>query len=313
MDKPLLTIDEQINKMEEKGIAFNLCSKEDAKEFLEKHNNFFRIASYRKNYDKFPSGENKDKYRYLDFKYLQEISTIDMHLRYMIIKMCLDVEHCLKLDLLRKAEICDDGFECINNFFKEKSSEKIKKGIFYKRKSKYSQDLINAYFKFDDEKEIVTEYSRCRIWVLLEVLSFGDFVVFYNYFHQFYDIKNKYSANINTVRSLRNACAHNNCVLANLKIDKSCKPNGNVSKFVSKIPGVGSEERKRSLARRPVYDFVTLLYVYDVFVSDSLKKHRYSELKSLVNERMKRNPSFFERQQVLLSSYKFLQKIVDIL
>lgn len=313
MDKPLLTVDEQINKMEEKGITFNLCSKDDAKEFLENHNNFFRITSYRKNYDKFPKGKNEGKYRYLDFKYLQEISTIDMHLRYMIIKMCLDIEHCLKLDLLKKAEGCDDGFECINKFLKEKSSENIKKDIYYKRKSKYSQDLINAYFKFDDEKETVIEYSKCRIWVLLEVLSFGQFVNFYNYFHKFYNIKNKYSANINTVRSLRNACAHNNCVLANLKVDKSCKPNGNVSRFVSKIPGVGGEERKRNLSRRPLMEFVTLLFVYNIFVNDSLKKHRLNELKDLVNGRMKRNSDYFSEQQTIVSAYKFLQKIVDFL
>jgi len=313
MEKPLLSIDLQIEKLIEKGVSFDLCSQEKAKEFLKNHNNYFRITAYRKNYDKFPSGENKGKYRYLDFKYLQELSTIDMHLRYMIIKMCLDIEHCLKLDLLRKAEKYDDGFISIKEFFDDSSNEKIKKDIYYKRNSNYCHDLLNAYFKFDDNNQTISDYSKCRIWVLLEVLTFGQFVSFYNFFHDFYGIKNKYAGNINTVKSLRNACAHNNCILANLRVDLSCIPNTNISRFVSTVPGIGKTARKRNLSRRPLLEFVTLLFVYKLFVSESLKKHRFAELKKLVNDRMKRNSSFFKDQQAIVSAYKFLQKIVDFL
>lgn len=313
MEKPLLTIDEQIEKLLKKGITFDLCSKEDAKEFLKNHNNFFRITSYRKNYDKFPSGENKGKYRYLDFKYLQELSIIDMHLRYMIIKMCLDIEHCLKLDLLRKAERYDDGFQIIDEFFKEESNNYIKKDIYYKRNSNYCHDLVASYFKFDDHSQTVLDYSKCRIWVLLEVLTFGQFVNFYNFFHDFHRIKNKYSANINAVKSLRNACAHNNCILANLRPDSSCYPNVNITRFVSRNSKIGRTAREKNLSKRTVLEFVTMLYVYDIFVSEDLKKHRIIELKELVNNRMKKNGNFFENQQMLLASYDFLKKVVDIL
>lgn len=313
MEKPILTIDEQIEKLKEKGITFNFCSQEQAKDFLGNHNNYFRITSYRKNYDKFPYGENQGKYRHLDFKYLQELSTIDMHLRYMIIKMCLDIEHCLKLDLLRKSEQYDDGFAIISNFFSVSENDRIKQDIYYKRNSNYCHDLLSKYFEFDEEKKTISDYSRCRVWVLLEVLTFGQFVNFYNFFHEVYGIKNKYTANINTVKSLRNACAHNNCILANLKIDESCKPNGNISRFVSQIVGIGEEERKRNLSRRPLMEFVTLLFVYDRFVNDSLKQHRLKELRELVNERMTRNRDFFVEQQSILSAYKFLQKVVDFL
>lgn len=314
VEKPLLTVDKQIEKLLQKGVTFNLCSIEEAKEFLKNHNNYFRITSYRKNYDKFPSGENKGKYRYLDFKYLQELSTIDMHLRYMIIKMCLDIEHCLKLDLLRKAEEKDDdGFNCVNEFFKEEGNENIKRDIYYKRKSNYCHDLIEAYFSFDDEKQTVSDYSKCRLWVLLEVLTFGQFVNFYVFFHKFYEIKNKYSGNINTVKSLRNACAHNNCILANLRPDNSCFPNTNITTFVSRNTDIGREAREKNLSKRSMFEFVTLLYVYDVFVSEDLKKHRINELKELVDIRMRRHSEYFDNQQMLLASYDFLKKVVDIL
>lgn len=313
MEKPLLTVDEQIEKMLQKGVTFNFCSVEDAKEFLKNHNNYFRITSYRKNYDKFPSGENKGNYRYLDFKYLQELSTIDMHLRYMIIKMCLDIEHCLKLDLLRKAEDVDDGFCCVDAFFKDDSSTQTKQDIYYKRKSNYCRDLITSYFSFDEEKQKISDYSKCRLWVLLEVITFGQLVTFYNFFHDFYSIKNKYGANINTVKSLRNACAHNNCILANLRPDDSCFPNGNITKFVSRNATIGREAREKNLSKRTLFELITLLYVYDVFVGEDLKNHRIKELKELVYVRMKEHSEYFVEQQMLLASYDFLKKVVDIL
>lgn len=314
VEKPLLTIEAQIEKLKEKGVTFNFCSIEDAKEFLKNHNNYFRITSYRKNYDKFPRGENEGKYRYLDFQYLQELSTIDMHLRYMIIKMCLDIEHCLKLDLLRKAEEkYDDGFCCVDAFFKEEGNERIKQDIYYKRNSNYCNDLIKSYFVFDEEKQTISDYSKCRLWVLLEVLTFGQFVNFYNYFHNYYGIRNKYSGNINTVKSLRNACAHNNCILANLRPDNSCLPDANITKFVSKNTEIGREAREKNLSKRTLFEMVTLLFVYDSFVSNDLKKHRIQELKELVDIRMKKHSEYFSNQQMLIASYDFLKKVIDIL
>ncbi len=313
MEKPLLSIDQQIEKMLEKGITFNLCTVEEAKQFLQNNNNYFRITAYRKNYDKFPAGENKGKYRDLDFGYLKELSTIDMHLRYMILKMCLDIEHCLKLDLLRKAENNnDDGFCCIDSFFQDSCSEKIKQDIYYKRRSNYCHDLVEHYFEFDDEEKTVLDYSKCRIWVLLEVLTFGQFVSFYNFFHDFYGIKNKYSGNINAVKSLRNACAHNNCILANLKPDETCVPNTNITLFVSQVDGIGRNAREKHLSKRTIFEFITLIYVYNEFVSERLKEHRIEELKKLINDRMCRNVSFFE-QQSLKATYKFVKKVVDFL
>ena len=81
----------------EKGITFNYVSEENAIEFLKRKNNYYRLAAYRKNYDKRLNGENKGTYINLDFAYLVDLSIIDMHLRNMIIQMCLDIEHDLKV------------------------------------------------------------------------------------------------------------------------------------------------------------------------------------------------------------------------
>lgn len=99
-EKPKHSAQELVCKMrDEKGIVFSLISEKEAEHYLSDINNFLRIASYRKNYEKNQAGKNKGKYRNLDFAYLVDLSSVDMHLRYMILKMTIDIEHALKVRL----------------------------------------------------------------------------------------------------------------------------------------------------------------------------------------------------------------------
>ena len=54
--KKLLSIDELIEHMKQKGITFKEVSESDAKEFLQKNNYYMKLAAYRANYEKCPSG-----------------------------------------------------------------------------------------------------------------------------------------------------------------------------------------------------------------------------------------------------------------
>jgi len=82
---------------------------------------------------------------------------------------------------------------------------------------------------------------------------------------------------------------------------------------VSGIPGIGKSERKSNLSRRPLFEFVSLLYVYEQIVSPDVKRHRYDELKNLVNVRMLKHQDYFHNQGILQASYGFLKKVVDFL
>ena len=84
--KPKLKANELVDKMRSNGITFDIITQDQAESYLSEHSNYYRLASYRKNYDKFLHGSQMGKYMSLDFAYLAELSTIDMHLRYLVIK-----------------------------------------------------------------------------------------------------------------------------------------------------------------------------------------------------------------------------------
>lgn len=104
-NKPRLSLDEQIQHLKDKGILFNIMDEDSAKQYLKYNNNYYKLTSFRKNYDKHPGGENKGKYIRLEFAYLVDMSIIDMRLRYRVVEMALDIEHHTKLQLLRKGYV----------------------------------------------------------------------------------------------------------------------------------------------------------------------------------------------------------------
>lgn len=317
MSKPKLTAEELIAKMKkEKGITFNYISEENAIEFLKRKNNYYRLAAYRKNYDKRLNGENKGTYINLDFAYLVDLSIIDMHLRNMIIQMCLDIEHDLKVQLLNDitSNPVEDGYDIVVSFLN--NNEYLKEEIYKKRFSTYVGDLINKFFTFEthknaNNKDIIDDMEvRCPIWAFVEIISFGTFINLYDYY---YDLDAPIQKQLlNPVKSLRNACAHNNCLINNLRRG-STRPTRKVSQFVSSIPNIKSDARKKYLSSQPIFEFCSLLLVYDSVVSENVKGHRYKELSSLINKRMKKHSEYYFNQQLLSSTYDFIRKIVKFL
>lgn len=305
---------------DEKGITFNYISEKEAAEYLSDRNNYLRTASYRKNYSKHISGENEGKYINLDFSYLTDLSTIDMHLRYLLLKMCIDLEHSLKVSLISEIEqnSNEDGYTVVDGFLAQNPN--IKFNIEKKSDSIFTGELIAKYFDlctvFDNnnqQSEVSTKIlnADCPAWVLVEIISFGDLIKFYNYYHSLYPQSYTIDNNIlNPIRSLRNACAHNNCLL-NCLSPQGTTPPHKISNYVKGIPDIGNEERKKKLSCRPLFEIVCLLYVYNQIVSVQVKRHRLEEFKKLIDERLFRNISYYSSNQTVLTSLNFLRKVVD--
>lgn len=302
---------------DEKGITFCSMDEQTASAYLIEKNNYLRTASYRKNYEKHKDGPAVGKYIHLDFAYLAELSTIDMYLRFILLKMCIDVEHALKVSIIADIELNqkEDGYAVVNSFL-EKRPE-IVRSIEEKADSVFTGDLISKYFRlcsvFDNTGHMHTRVLDidCPAWVLVEIIGFHNLVTFYDYYCSLYPSTKRLDKNImNAIRSLRNACAHNNCLLNSLR-PEGTQPPAIISKYVAGIQTIGKEERKNKLSCRPLFEIVCLLYSYDQLVSENVRNSRVSELKDFVNGRMIKHSDFFSDNQLLTTSFGFLQKIVD--
>ena len=146
IDKPKQAAPQLIEKMKSKGVTFKYSTEEKAAEYLTDKNNYLRTAAYRKNYQKYNNGSNIGKYIDLDFSYLQELSTIDMHFRFLVSKMCLDIEHDLKVRMLKDIETAPttDGYDIVNVFLSHNNY--IIGKLEATSASPFTSDLIHKYF-----------------------------------------------------------------------------------------------------------------------------------------------------------------------
>lgn len=315
---PKLTPEQLVKKMEEKNIRSEYKDAEEIKEYLSIHNNYFRTASYRCNYEKHTEGDKIGKYIDLDFSYLTELATIDMYLRNLVLKMCLDIEHSLKVALIADIAFNDeeDGYNIVEQFISK--NDYILTDIFYKSNSTYVGDLIKKYFEFEyseDEngkKNITLKKIDCPIWAFMEIITFGDFTKFYSSYYELYPLGVNYTGILNSVKSLRNACAHNNCIIHNLR-KGTTKPTEKISQFVSNIPTITKSERKSVLSVRVAFELTSLIYLYDKVVFEPVKRYGLMNLYDLFNARMLKHADYFEKQDIVKSAYRFLKKVVDFL
>ena len=119
---------------------------------------------------------------------------------------------------------------------------------------------------------------------------------------------------MNTVRDLRNASAHSNCLINRLfePLNPKQQVDSIISTYVKSIPGISSTTRAKNLNYRVVYDFVTLLYIYDTVVPNGKAKiKRYTELNDLINKRMVAHKDYFKTNNKITGIYSFVKKIVD--
>ena len=154
------------------GIKFNIVSEEDAYQFLYESNYFFKIKAFCKNYPKYiqTNSSKKGQYINLEFAYIKELSTIDAIFRKIVLDMVLDVEHFMKVQLIRdiSENENEDGYTIIDSFINTQRPYLIDE-IKSKSKNSYSNELINKY------------KDQFAIWNFIEIITFGDFISLYEF------------------------------------------------------------------------------------------------------------------------------------
>ena len=305
--KKKLSVDELIQHMKNKGITFNIISEDDAKHFLQEHNYYFKFASYRGNYVKYQRGSHTGKYENLDFAYLKELSIIDMHLRYLILQMCLDIEHQIKVMLLRDIEQnpYENGYTIVKEFDKD---QRCRQKILKQSHASYAHDLIEKY-------RVNLDFP---VWVLFELISFGDLCNLYQKYTELYPKRNLPKRSLlNPIRNMRNAAAHSNCLIYKLRLSENRNTDArkrninDISNIVAQIPTIRRSSRKNYLQIIPIHDFAVLLYWYHNFVkSEGLQKKRRRELYKLFYRRMTEHHEYFSKNAYIRHAYIFTLKLV---
>lgn len=287
------------------GITFDLCTEDQAAVFLAQHNYFFKVKAFAKNYSKDP---RTGKYIHLDFAYLQELSVLDALLRKQILSIALDVEHFLKVGLMADISLNDseDGYSLMQHLFARYPA--LQQELLGKSKNSYCSDLVS---KMDRD--------GYAVWNAIEVLSFGQFISLYKLYSAENDGWNRKICNLLIpAKGIRNAAAHNNCILNSLQHPYSAplrKVTNQIDSFVSRVPELKkSKSRKTKLANPVIHDFVALLYLFDkVCTSPSTKAYTYENLYRLFSDRMCRHAVYFSENAAIVSSYEFVRKIVYFL
>lgn len=310
--KTKYTIEEQINNFKTKNIKFDIMDEKYAAQYLSYNTYFFKLKSFAKSFE---YNETKKQYINLDFAYLVELSKLDMYLREYIIKLSLDTEHFLKVKFMYDLTNNDleDGYNIVNIFLNKYPY--ISQNIENKKRDSACADLIHKY------------NDNWAAWNIIEVLSFGDFVKLFQLYYNLYpDKKSNVIVNLLwPLKFIRNASAHNNCLLNTLRKpymhthlfnDKrnTIEPNKELVSLLIKVPDISKNTRKKKLVNPIIHDFVASLFLFnEICSSEILKEKQFLNLKKLMDERFCMHKDYFINDNVFTSNYEFIKKIVDYL
>ena len=296
-----LTIPEQIVHMKQRGITFDIMNEVEATQYLERNNNYFKLRAYRKNYMQNGKGE----YVGLDFAYLRDIAIIDMRLRYVLLKMCLDIEHAARVKLITAVVDSpnEDGYSIVSDF-KDANERFYQETIGRASRSIYCADLQAKY------------RDQMPIWALVEMMQFSALCEFYRFAARRLDRKDmqKEFYLLQETRQLRNACAHSNCILNDLKSIPTAThmSDSGMTKALSEIETVSRDVRKRKMSNDRIRQITSLLYLFTKFVkSDGLIKHRGRDLREIVFDRYNKHSDFYVKAEPISTTFQFFQRVLD--
>lgn len=315
--RPMMKISEMVPYLKEKNIKFEKMNEEDAEKYLRDNNNYYNLTAYKNNFERyFVNGEFVKKYIDLDFAYLKDLSIIDMRTRTLLFKMIIDIEHYLKIRILNLIENINEenGYTIVNLYLeKDFNDEKFPKRVHNSILKKVGSEYYNKIFsKYDIDKD--SKLENIPVWEFLEIITFGELVNFYEFFSREYDLskelKNVYI--LREIVKLRNAVAHNSCVLCELdKKDNLYKPDFKVVQFLNRC-GIKKEARDFKLSNSRIRQITYTLYMFnEIVTSNGVKKNITDELNSLFYERIILHKEYYNNNELLKSIYVFFDKIIQ--
>ena len=290
----MLQTEQLIDKLKGKGVTFQKCTIKDAISFLNEHNYYVKVTAYKTNFHK-----HNGKYVGLDFMALKDLSTIDMYLRRWIISASLSVEHSLKVNILKNIQEKNiDEFSIVSEYIAK--YPRIITELNNRRSTAYVKTILGKY-----------THPKYPIYVFLEVIPFGEFVNFYKYYCSKYEYNEFNCTLLDSIRNIRNAAAHSNCVIHDLTNKDGFYNSYLASRLVELLPDIRKRTIQNRLKNNCVQDFISLLIaVDDVIKSEDLKNHCLQEIKELFDGRMISNRDLYKSSTSVQQMYAFCKEIV---
>ena len=316
--RQMMKVSELVPYLKMKNIKFLNISEKEAEDYLRNNNNYYNVTSYKHNFLKYPSpaGEKEGLYMDLDFAYLKDMSIIDHRLRLLLFKMIIDIEHYLKIRILNIIETIDeeDGYRIVNMFLEkdfndEKFPKKVHKSIFKKVGSDYYNQIFSKY-DIDQDKKL----ENIPIWEFLEIITFGELINFYELFTNEYKLKDesKYIFILREIGKLRNAVAHNSCVLSDLdKKDNTYPPDHKITYYLKEC-GIGKETRSNKLGNSRIRQITYTLFMFnEIVTSEGIKKNVTEDINNLFFGRIIHHKEYYNNNELLKSVYDYFKKIIE--
>lgn len=309
--RPWLSPVQQVECLKEKGVKFELMSEDEAKDYLAQNNNYFRLGSYRRGFARVAEGKRKGEYIKLDFKMLVDLAVIDMLLRFEMLPITLDIEHYSKIKLLNKIESQDeDGYSLVSDYIDS-----------YERTNSNGEPYNRVLDEIDKGNSspyiagILAKYKNREypVWAFLELITFGSFIFFYKFCAERFgdsEMEDDFYL-LQSVKSLRNACAHNNCILNNLQSGVPMyRPRETVQQAVAKISTIKRGQRKAKLSNDRLQQITTSLYLHKVLALDGVHENRAKLLDKFL-QRMNKHIDYYKGNDQITSSFEYITKIIN--
>ena len=313
--RPMMKISDMVPYLKNKNIKFDCCLEQDAETYLRENNNYYNVTSYKNNFVKYQCGELEGKYIDLDFAYLKDLSIIDYRTRIVLFKMIIDIEHYLKIRILNIIEEIsnEDGYKIVNLYLEKDFNDverpkRVHESIRKKVTNEYYQKIFS---KYDLDKD--TKIENIPIWEFLEIITFGELINFFDFFTKYYKLDdNKYIFILREVNKLRNAVAHNSCVLCDLdKKDNLHRADTLVINYLKEC-GIGKENRNTKLSNSRIRQITYTLYMFNVIVSsEGVKNNLKHDITKLFYRRIILNAKYYNNNGLLKSIYNYFDKIIE--
>ncbi len=272
MNKPPLTYEEQIEKLQQRGL---IIENEVFALHCLRHYNYYRLSVY---WRVFTEVDNHDRFRSgTRFEDVWQVYDFDRELRKLVNEACKRLEisarSCWAYELAQKW-----GNQAYEN------------PEVFNHKPNHTKLLCWADARFEESREqFVRHYKekgchRPEIWVMVELLDFGQFCRFYNATKQARTRKNiaksyeldekSFASLLDHCRYLRNLCAHHSRLWNRRFLKKLSIPNKKPTALVSTLQHFPIEEQEEKDSRKIYNSLVLLIHCMRLIEPKSGWDHR---------------------------------------